>query len=138
MRKVAVVLLLLPLMVLSACAKKASDTVTYSETPEDAIQRAFDLCRAGKYDEAVRLYTNGSGLFESDPASAKSMVDRACVTYSGTATRYEILHKTERGDGAEARVDLHVFAADDPKSKLEYNPWTVTLIKNSQGWLIAN
>ena len=138
MRKVTVFLLMLSVLALTACGKQASESFLYAKTPEEAIQSAFDLCRAGKYDQAVRQYTNGPQLFETNPAAAKSMVDKACLTYEGTAIRYDLLTKTERGEGADVKVDLHVYATDDARSKLEFNPWTVTLIKKEKGWLIVN
>lgn len=137
MRLFALILALLTVALAGCGRNAASDSQLYSKTPEEAIQRAFDFCREGNYSEGVRVYANGPQLWQSNPGMAKEMVDRACFTYQGTATRYVIQWNRENGEGAEIGATTYVHAADDPKSKLELNPWRVTLVKRQQGWLIA-
>lgn len=140
MRKVTLALLLLSVLIVSGCARKAStetDTPLYSKTPEEAIQRAFDLCREGKYHEAVRIYVNGPQLLKTMPSAAKEMVDRACASYGTTAIRFEIGDKQQRGEGALYRVYLSKYPKGDPQTKREMWYSDVTLIKKPQGWLIA-
>lgn len=141
MRRVTLALLLLFALILASCARKTAaenDSPLYSRTPEEAIQRAFDLCRDGKYHEAVRLYINGPQTLKTMPTTAKSMVDTACALYGNTATRFEIGDKQERGEGALYRIYLSQYPKGDPNTKGEMWYTDFHLIKKPQGWLIAD
>jgi hypothetical protein len=137
MQKVVLSLLLVA-MILTGCGGKKvtkEETPLYSKTPEEAVQRAFDLCRAGKYSEAVRLYMNGPQLMKSMPGAAKDLVDKACFTYKGTATRYIVIQKHERGEGVIIEALIYYYPPGSPEDEL--NPWNITLLKKPGGWLIA-
>jgi hypothetical protein len=138
MRKLLTLAALAALIVMTGCTKQSSvNSPHYSKTAEDAIQRAFDLCRTGNYSEAVRLFVNGPELLKSMPDAAKQKIDRACTSLGQMAVRYEIGSKSERGEGAEIRVRLSQYAKDDPNAKWEAWVWDVSLIKRADGWLIA-